>query len=362
MNWRIEAEGLWFLMQQSDNPALNGMVLTCYCDDSGTHEESKYAVLGGLILSKRNFFDLSKQWQKILSEFRIEKIHMQDFVRPYGRYSAMNPEMKIALFLAITKAILNFKTYSVSVAVLQSEYKAVLSMEVYRKLLGPYALAFLAMTTINKRVAEITSYKYRLAYLVDQGSENHHDQLKAAHYILQGLEEGFNNPFIGAMAFDTDDRNYALQAADVIAWAAHRALEGSDFGEEFAPLKRLLRNQLVKTNDAGRSLHLELTIPAQGLKLLAERITQWEQDERGGKLFGGIPTWKEMDLQQAMFQKSLMDNKKPTEEQKFDTTVRTILSVTREELQRREKKWKQEREKKKRAKSSPVSRASDVKD
>lgn len=48
--------------------------------------------------------------------------------------------------------------------------------------------------------------------------------------------------------------------------------------------------------------------------------------------------------------------------EKFDSTVRKVLSVSREELQRREREWKRNREKKKRAKTSPASRASHVKD
>jgi hypothetical protein len=47
---------------------------------------------------------------------------------------------------------------------------------------------------------------------------------------------------------------------------------------------------------------------------------------------------------------------------KFDGTMRKILSVSREELQRREKDWKKQRAKKKRAKISPASRASSDKD
>ncbi len=47
---------------------------------------------------------------------------------------------------------------------------------------------------------------------------------------------------------------------------------------------------------------------------------------------------------------------------KFDTVMRTILSVSREELKGREKEWKRKRAQKKRAKTSPASRASNGKD
>jgi hypothetical protein len=48
--------------------------------------------------------------------------------------------------------------------------------------------------------------------------------------------------------------------------------------------------------------------------------------------------------------------------EKFDNTVRTVLSVSHEELQRREKEWKRKRAQKKRAKTSPASHASSGKD
>jgi hypothetical protein len=43
---------------------------------------------------------------------------------------------------------------------------------------------------------------------------------------------------------------------------------------------------------------------------------------------------------------------------KFDDAMRKVLSVSHEELQKREKEWKRKKAKKKRAKTSPASRAS----
>jgi hypothetical protein len=47
--------------------------------------------------------------------------------------------------------------------------------------------------------------------------------------------------------------------------------------------------------------------------------------------------------------------------EKFDAVLRKVLSVPREELKRREAEWKRNRARKKRAKTSPASRASTVK-
>jgi hypothetical protein len=50
-----------------------------------------------------------------------------------------------------------------------------------------------------------------------------------------------------------------------------------------------------------------------------------------------------------------------SEADKFDAVVRTLLSVSHEEIQKRDKEWRRKREKKKRAKTSPASRASNGK-
>ncbi len=53
-----------------------------------------------------------------------------------------------------------------------------------------------------------------------------------------------------------------------------------------------------------------------------------------------------------------MNDTKQSEQDKFDVVVRKILSVSREEIKRRDKEWRRRRAKKKRAKTSPASRAS----
>ena len=47
-----------------------------------------------------------------------------------------------------------------------------------------------------------------------------------------------------------------------------------------------------------------------------------------------------------------------SEADKFDKVVRTLLSVSHEEIQKRDKEWHRKRARKKLAKTSPASRAS----
>jgi len=50
------------------------------------------------------------------------------------------------------------------------------------------------------------------------------------------------------------------------------------------------------------------------------------------------------------------------EAEKFDVVVRKLLSVSHEEIKKRDVEWRRKRARKKRAKTSPASRASSDKD
>jgi hypothetical protein len=50
-----------------------------------------------------------------------------------------------------------------------------------------------------------------------------------------------------------------------------------------------------------------------------------------------------------------------SDSEKFDQVVRRLLSVSHEEIKKRDKEWRRKRAQKKRAKISPASRVSDSK-
>jgi hypothetical protein len=43
-------------------------------------------ILGGCVLHKESFIRLEQQWSKMLSAYRVNSLHMADFVRLTGRY------------------------------------------------------------------------------------------------------------------------------------------------------------------------------------------------------------------------------------------------------------------------------------
>jgi hypothetical protein len=282
----MRAAEIWFLMHHSVDPRRLSLALTCYCDDSGTHAESPVAVVGGVVMSKPRFIEMDALWKKMLHVFRIDKIHMQDFVRPNGRYCTMRKEMKVALFTEVAKLLNRHKTYSISVGTPKSEFYSQLSQDVAKELMGPYALAFLTVTLANREAARLRHYNNRIAYLIDFDSQR--EQLRAAHDKVVEIERSRDEHFTGAMASDTDDNVIALQAADVIAWTYHRKNVSRSFGEDFKPLLKTIAEYQLSPAGKRTQPHLSLSVRAYALEALAVPINNWI---RGN---GKIPTWDDL--------------------------------------------------------------------
>ena len=240
------AEEIWFLLHHSEDTARRTLTVTSYMDDSGTDDNSNIAFIGGTLMNRSGFLSFEGYWNRILHDYRLDSIHMTDFVRPYGRHIGMGQEMKLSLFSDVTKQINDHKIYSVAIGVAQADYRSLLSQHVHRRLIGPYGLAFLSAGVLNGCAAEWSEYRGTIAYLVDRG--HFEDQILGAHGLLVDIEKKLDKkdePAVhtGAIAFDTDDNNVAIQAADVIAWASRRNEEPGGLSGEFDPLRGIFEDQ-----------------------------------------------------------------------------------------------------------------------
>jgi hypothetical protein len=204
---------------------------------------------------------------------------MSDFVN-MGKYAGLLPEFKRALFRDVSRLINEHKLYSISIAVLQADFKNELSEDLRKNLLGPYAFAFFALVAANQTLSEkLTTGPLKIAYLVDKGF-GYYEQLKEAHTVVTNLEfkaGGFHHT--GTLDFDTDDHVPALQAADAVAWASRKKELTGMLPEGFEPLDELLREHPTSPPTP----HVTIRIPAEGIRMLATPINNWISKN------GGIP-------------------------------------------------------------------------
>ncbi len=271
VNARVSyARHLWWLMHHSYRPDLATMALTAYYDDSGTDDASPVTVLAGPVMSHEAFVEFEGKWSQLLDSYSIlHPLHMKDFGGGV-KHAGLSFGAKHEMFGKAADLINGHKLFSTSIGIPQPEFNYVLPKTVRGKRFGPYVLAFLCAVLANKSLCD-QSILYggrTISYLVDDGSSGK-GQLKDAHSEIIEIEKsrgGIRNT--GSMAFDVDDRVSALQAADVIAWAARRRAVLGPLTGAFAPLEKVL-------SETQEERHLHIDIPVEGIQQFTKPIINW---------------------------------------------------------------------------------------
>ena len=263
-------EDLWFLLHHSDEDNRVVLGLTAYLDDSGSDDGSKLVSIGGPLMTRIQFKEFSRRWDKMLVKHRVDSpLHMRDFIRQ-GKYAGRFPEMKRTLFWDVDELLTEFKLDSLSVTLEHKDFNSELSEDVRRSLIGPYAFAFFVAVAAHQSLSDSKRFgQRRTAYLVDSGF-GYSWQLEAAHALLVNLEKqrgGFR--FTGSLAFGSDDLIPALQAADVIAWAARNKQLLGALPEGFEPLEDAIRDDDIDTR------HLHLPISKDGIQMFSAPVNKW---------------------------------------------------------------------------------------
>jgi hypothetical protein len=258
-------------MHHSEDPERKSVAVTCYCDDS---DSDALAFIGGPVFNRSSFIKFNQEWARMLHLYRIDAVHMTDFVRPHGIHVGMHYEMKLALFTALTKAIRRNRLYSISLAIPKVDFKQLVAPDISKELMQPYTMAFFMAVMTNNAVATVHGFDDRIAYLVDHGSFD--DQLNEAHKLVLEWEMVTKlSSHTGPMTFDNDDNNNALQAADVIAWVARRRRDAAlTLGGEFTPLQKLFDHQ-IDINKIRVRPHIEIIMPREGIEKFAKGMTAW---------------------------------------------------------------------------------------
>ena len=149
---------LWDLLHHSDEEDCFVVGLKQYLDDSGSNDNSPLVTCGGPVMSKLDFREFSKRWCKMYERNQFSghilepPLHMSDFVGR-GKYAGLYPEFKRHLFRDVANLINDHKFYSTAVAVSQMDFQEVLSEDVRKNLIGPYAFAFFLVVLANQSVS-----------------------------------------------------------------------------------------------------------------------------------------------------------------------------------------------------------------
>jgi Protein of unknown function (DUF3800) len=223
----------------------------CFLDESGNSETF---VMGCAFSSERKWLRLEKEWRKALAEYGIPYFHMREMVGRNGPFSGWSTQKADRL---IKKLIWIFTTY-VSMwngtIISVRDYNAIIETDKRKKQRNPYFHAFQTCLSATMIYCQQKSIEGKIGFVFDSGSMS---PMHAAGYFeaFKVLETMPNRDQIGALRFEDDKTNSALQAADLLAYELHKYANGFH-RQSFKLLRRMEHGITVWDRDQLSSLAL----------------------------------------------------------------------------------------------------------
>jgi hypothetical protein len=201
------------IIQQEPTP-----LLLCFLDESGNSETF---VMGCAFSSDRKWLRLDKEWKRVLAEYRIPYFHMRELVARRGPFTGWSDHKADSL---IKKLVWIFTTYVgmwIGTTISVRDYNAIIETDRRKKRRNVYFHAFQTCLSAVMLYCERKSLKEKVGFIFDSGSMS---TAHAAGYFgaFKLLEEMANREQVGALLFEDDKKNSALQAADLLAYEVHK--------------------------------------------------------------------------------------------------------------------------------------------
>lgn len=258
-------------MHHSFDPRRRTLACAHYIDDSGSDENSLTAVVGGPIFAQKHFSEFHYEWDRTVLNHGLEPpIHMNEFMRPHGRFAAIQDSKRREIFHDLIYLINRFKVYSLTSAVDNLSFQQFFPSEVFRGHLTAASFAFLWCLILNHSIVKAHQEKMaRMAYIVGHSPQS--AQMTDCHKFFVSFEAALEQCCTGALAYDDPKAANALQAADLVAWANLRKCLGRPFNQGFEPLELLTRDVESEVKPA---IHFHFPVTDKSARALAEIVRE----------------------------------------------------------------------------------------
>ncbi len=200
-------------------------VLAAYLDDSGTHVGSGWVVVAGGVASVQQWSKLSRAWERALVDWKLTKgyFRMTEFVNGVGDYSAWSTDLKAARLNQLVRIIDENVRLLVGNAVNEADFNEAFRRFPTAKIGTAYRFcAFLCLPAVNTW-REHSPRREPVAFIFESGNKlkNEYGKILAQLGSFAGPREKFG---VASFAEGQKRKMPALQAADLIAYAAYKRL------------------------------------------------------------------------------------------------------------------------------------------
>lgn len=197
-----------------------------YFDESGTHDEAPFLILGGLLGTKAEFAELGKRLSSISENYGFDIFHAVDVKHGKGVFRGWSPQKKLQLAVEYSNLIEESLTAAAAASLVKEDYRSIYRADSTDRKApkdSAYGLCFrMCLIEFLQTIEEACGYKrvpYRLSVTVEDGARNVEDarrifeETRATALAVMGVEPLGRFEVLGK----TDCRE--LMLADFLAYS-----------------------------------------------------------------------------------------------------------------------------------------------
>jgi hypothetical protein len=220
--------------------------IVCFLDESATDDQrTDHAVLGGMLINRSHIPEFEELWQTMLTKYAVVGgVHISAF-GPKGSNAHIAEVDCEALYREAVEIINRVKIAAFGCSLDNRKIERAFDTAVRDQGANAYGLAFLMCVTVNSETAAAHNYRGEIDYVLDEGNRFRR-HVEGMHRTIRESEE-LKRFRVGTIAFDSDSKVLALQAADVIAWATRRRSSSGHFNDVLNPLTGLFNDSYVES-------------------------------------------------------------------------------------------------------------------
>ncbi len=196
------------------------MILTVYCDESGTHAGSPCTVLAGFIGCADEWVHFEQEWTKVLRKYSISHIHAKHLWHRQKEFKGWTEEQANYLWADLWYVLQEHKhIFAARTALREEDYRLFYISDgpaPKERLDSRYALCFRAFMSFHPAFHRSHFTNGSVNFVLEAGHKNAGDLLRVYQEIKR--LPGRWQDSIGTISFGSKRDFPALQAADFLAY------------------------------------------------------------------------------------------------------------------------------------------------
>ncbi|OGW49863.1 MAG: hypothetical protein A2V62_04295 [Nitrospirae bacterium RBG_19FT_COMBO_58_9] len=252
-------------------------MFTVYCDDSGTDENTRVAVVAGYLSNVAQWEIFNKEWTNVLEKFGVNGMRRTDLENFRGDFEKWCPARRTALLQQLQPIINRRTKMAVGTMVIKEDFEKLIPVGIREKTGGVYGfLAYTCLVGISQWCNRPSRrHSQPINWVFEAGTTGHGqvDKMFRATYANEKLRHATH---LGGWSFRGKE-TVPLQSADLMAYECFKLIENQVVDEG---KKRPVRISMTKLVGAEKYPYLRF-FDKPGLEKF---VTEWESRVNAEKL------------------------------------------------------------------------------